>query len=171
MYYEAPGKGKMLWGAIILMLNALLVAAAFGFAVVLTMSEMIGIAGAKGFFVMLPGALVMLGIPGFWLVACILGIVRARKPEKCKICKVLGMIMLIAGIALAGYMIFQILQTVGRINLGVIIVASGAVIWPWMFYAGASENWAFAKEQQQEEEARAAREAAGLPPRPFPFNR
>ena len=170
MYQEAPGKKKMLWGAIMLLISAVLNLFLYGFASIVQMSELIRIGGFRGFGVGLLVMMVFLAIPVFYLVASILGISRAGKPEKCKVCQTLGLIMLIAGALSAFYMLYVAMNVASRITIQTIIMAASPVIWPSMFYLGARENWKYAEEERQEMEDRAAREAAGLPPRRFPFN-
>lgn len=170
MYQEAPGKKKMLWGAIMLLISAIFNVCVYGFASITQMAMLIELGGVRGFFVGLLMMLVFLAIPVFYLVASIFGISRAGKPEKCNVCKVLGLIMLIAGVLSGCYMFFTVMNVAYRISLQLIIVAVSPVIWPGLFYLGARENWEYAEEERQEMEDRAAREAAGLPPRRFPFN-
>ena len=170
MYQEAPGKKKMLWGAIMLLISAVLSLFLYGFASIVQMGELIRIGGFRGFCIGLLMVTVLLAIPVFYLVASILGISRAGKPEKCKVCQILGLIMLIAGGLSAIYTISTVLNIANRITIQTIFAAASPLVWPSLFYFGARENWKYAEEERQEMEVRAAREAAGLPPRRFPFN-
>ena len=163
MDVQAPGKTKMLWGASLLLVSAFCTELNIGVGAVMGLGVIAKYAGINGLFAAMPRVLMLMIVPAFYLVVSILGLTRAKKPEKCKPCKVLGIIVLILAIVSACY---SLSKGFSAYLLGRLV---GSALWPGLYCMGASENWSYAKKQQEQAEERARREAAGLPPRPFPF--
>lgn len=174
MYQEAPGKKKMVAAAIELLICSLFFAIFLGGGSASAVVDSVKSLGGKFLIVAIPILTIAIGIPVFMVVASIFGLTRAKRPEKCKSCQTLGVVMILAGVLFTGGILYAIIHVFGvdmafRSSLLTILLAM-MVLCPVQFYFGARENWKYAEEERQEMEDRAAREAAGLPPRRFPFN-